>query len=106
MIIERRQRKALADAQALLARKQDDAAARLVSEALKDNPRNADLLALQRRLATEVRERQVVAAQSGLAEARPISLDFRDANLRTVLDVVSRHSGLSFILGFALLLLA
>jgi general secretion pathway protein D len=98
MAVERRQRKALADVQALLARKQTDAALRLISEALKDNPRQVDLLALQRRLGAEVRERQVLAAAAGLAETRPISLDFRDANLRTVLDVVSRHSGLNFIL--------
>jgi general secretion pathway protein D len=98
LVIERRQRKSLADAQSLLARKQADAALRLVGEALKDNPRNAELLALQRRLAADARDRQVFAAQSGLAESRPISLDFRDANLRTVLDMVSRHSGLNFIL--------
>ncbi len=98
LTVERRQHKALADAQALLARRQADAALRLVAEALKDNPRHAELSALQRRLVAEVRERQVLAAQSGLAETRPISLDFRDANLRTVLDLVSRHSGLNFIL--------
>ena len=33
----------------------------------------------------------------GLAEQRPISLDFRDAPLRSVLDVMSRHSGIDFI---------
>ena len=33
-----------------------------------------------------------------LAEQRPITLDFRDAPLRTVLDLVSRHSGIDFIL--------
>jgi general secretion pathway protein D len=96
--IGRRQRTAVAEAQALIARKQPDAAARLVAESLKDEPRNTELLALQRRLGTETRERQVLAAQSGLAETRPISLDFRDAGLRNVLDAVSRHSGLNFIL--------
>jgi general secretion pathway protein D len=95
--IERKQRQALAEAQALLARKQNDAALRLVVDALKDNPRNAELLALQRRLGADARERQVQAAQSGLAETRPIALDFRDAGLRSVLDAVSRHSGLNFI---------
>jgi general secretion pathway protein D len=96
--IERKQRKALADAQVLVTRQQNDAALRLVGEALKDNPRNAELVALQRRLGADARERQVLAAQSGLSESRPISLDFRDAGLRTVLDVVSRHSGLNFII--------
>lgn len=33
-----------------------------------------------------------------LTESRPISLDFRDASLRTVLDVVTRHSGINFVL--------
>jgi general secretion pathway protein D len=95
---ERRQRKALADAQALVAKQQGDAALRLVNEALKDNPRQAELLALQRRLMAQTRERQLSAAAGGLAESRPISLDFRDVNLRDALDVVSRHSGLNFLL--------
>jgi general secretion pathway protein D len=95
--IERKQRKVLADAQGLMARKDNDAALRLVAEALKDNPRNAELLAVQRRLSADARDRQVVAAQTGLSETRPISLDFRDAGLRSVLDAVSRHSGLNFI---------
>lgn len=95
---ERRQRKALAVAQALLAERNLPAAQRVVEDALKDSPRLPELLALQRRLAALTRERQVQAAQAGLAEARPISLDFRDAGLRAVLDAVSRHSGLNFIL--------
>jgi general secretion pathway protein D len=95
--IERKQQKAVLDAQALVTRKQVDAASRLIAEALKDNPRNPDLLALQRRLGAEARERQVAASQKGLSETRPISLDFRDAPLRSVLDAVSRHSGLNFI---------
>jgi general secretion pathway protein D len=98
LVVTRRQNKALADAQALVARKQPDAALRLIGDALKDNPRHAELLALQRQLTAATRERQLAAAQSGLAETRPISLDFRDANLRTVLDAVSRHSGLNFLL--------
>ncbi len=96
--VERRQRKALADAQALLARKQTAAAERLIVEALKDNPRQPELLALQRRLAADTRERQLLTAPAGLAESRPISLDFRDAGLRVVLDAVSRHAGVNFVL--------
>lgn len=94
---ERRQRAALADAETLVAQRKPEAALRLVHEALKSNPRQADLLALARRLEIEQRQAQVRSAQLGLAEARPISLDFRDANLRTVLDVVSRNSGINFI---------
>jgi general secretion pathway protein D len=95
--IERRQRDALAKAEALAAQ-QPQAALKLIADALKDNPRQPELLALQRRLAGEQRRKQVRAAQVGLAEMRPIALDFRDAGLRTVLDVVTRNSGINFIL--------
>lgn len=95
---ERRQRKALADTEALVAKKQTDAALRVIADALKDAPRQPDLLALQRRLEVDVRQAQTKAVRQGLYETRPISLDFRDASLRTVLDVMTRNSGVNFIL--------
>ena len=95
---EQRQQAALADAEALLAKNRAAAAQRVIEAALKDNPRHPGLLALQRRIEIEQRQAQVRAQQTTLAETRPITLDFRDANLRTVLDVVSRNSGINFIL--------
>ncbi len=94
----RRQADALQRANALAANGQVDAALRLVNQALKDNRRDPGLLALQHRLLIDQRQSQVRAMQQGLAETRPISLDFRDANVRTVLDVVSRNSGINFVL--------
>ena len=96
--VTRRQAEALKHASALVSNGQVDAALRLIDQALKDNRRNPELLALQRRLVIDQRQSQVRASQPGLAETRPISLDFRDANVRTVLDVVSRNSGINFIL--------
>lgn len=98
LAVERRQGEALAQAEELVAAKKPDAALRLLAQALKDNPRQSDLLSLQRRLEAEQRRTQYRAADAGLAETRPITLDFRDANLRTVLDVVTRNSGVNFIL--------
>jgi len=95
--IERRQREALAAAEAQVQANNPTAARRILADALKSNPRQPDLLALQRRLEAEARRAQVRALQAGLAETKPISLDFRDANLRTVLDLVSRNSGINFI---------
>lgn len=95
---DRRQRAALAEAEALVAQRQPATALKVVNEALKANPRQAELLALKRRLEADQRQAQIKAAELGLSETRPISLDFRDASLRTVLDVVSRNSGLNFIL--------
>lgn len=95
---ERRQRLALKDARQLVEQRKPAAALQVLTDALKDNPRHPDLLALQRKLEIDARQAQVRAAQTGLSETRPLSLDFRDANLRTVLDVVSRNSGINFIL--------
>ena len=98
LAVEQRQQAALTQAQALLAEKRMDAARRVVSEALKDNPKHAELQALQRRMEMEARQHMARAGRASLAETRPISLDFRDAGLRTVLDVVSRNSGINFVL--------
>ena len=93
---ERRQREALARANELAAT-QPHAALRIVAEALKDNPRQPELVALQRKLLSESRRSQLRGSQLGLAEKRPISLDFRDTGLRTVLDTITRNSGVNFI---------
>jgi general secretion pathway protein D len=95
--VERRQREALDQARELAAKNQLDPALKLIADALKDNRRQPELLALQRQLEVRVRQQQT-RGRVTLAEQRPISLDFRDANLRAVLDVVTRHSGINFIL--------
>ena len=96
IVVDRRHAQALAEARTLIARQQWRAAGQLVTEALRDNPRQTDLVALQREIDAQLRRQ--AGAPNGLAETRPISLDFRDANLRTVLDLVSRNSGLNFVL--------
>ncbi|XHS79811.1 secretin N-terminal domain-containing protein [Burkholderiaceae bacterium UC74_6] len=78
--------------------KQLGEALQVLEQALKDNPRHQALLDLQWELRAQQRSAQVQALNGGLAETRPISLDFRDAGLRTVLDVVTRHSGINFVL--------
>jgi general secretion pathway protein D len=97
LAVERRQREALEEARDLAAKNQLDPALKLIADALKDNRRQPELLALQRQLEVRVRQQQT-RGRVTLAEQRPISLDFRDANLRAVLDVVTRHSGINFIL--------
>ncbi|MFG6488768.1 type IV pilus secretin PilQ [Roseateles sp. BYS78W] len=95
---ERRLREVQSEAEALFARGQATAALRMADEALRTNPRHDGLLALRRQILVAQRDVQLKAAQLGLAEQRPVSLDFRDAGLRQVLDVVSRYSGLNFVL--------
>ena len=97
LVIERRQRGAYAEAQALVANGDRDAALHRIGQALQDNPRHEGLIQLQRQLEAARRQELLSGTQGVLGELRPISLDFRDAPLRTVLDVVSRTSGISFV---------
>jgi general secretion pathway protein D len=97
LAIERQQRDALTDAQALVAQGQADTALHRIAQALQDNPRHEGLLQLQRQLQMSQRQQLLNDSQAALGELRPISLDFRDASLRTVLDVVSRSSGINFV---------
>jgi general secretion pathway protein D len=96
--VARIQRDALQRASALAAKGRTDAALRMVDQALKDNHREPALLALQHRLQIDQRQGQARASQQGLAETRPVSLDFRDANVRNVLEVVGRNSGINIVL--------
>ncbi|CDG81978.1 cohesin domain-containing protein [Janthinobacterium agaricidamnosum] len=93
---DRRQKEALASARELAGKGMRERAMLVVETALKDNPKNTELLALQRQWELETRQSELVAAR--LAETRPISLDFRDANLRMVLDVLTRNSGINFVI--------
>ena len=92
------QHDALLRARELIQAGQSVPALAVVDEALKDNPRHPELLALQAQLNSQALATQRQSGPQALAELRPISLDFRDANLRGVLDVVSRNSGLNFVL--------
>ena len=97
LAVERRQIEALGKADELVKAGDLQGASRVVAAALKDNPRQQQLLAMQRhveQLAHQVQPR----GYTKLKETRPISLDFRDASLRTVLDAVTRNSGVNFVL--------
>ena len=94
----RRQDAAVVEAEQRIAKQQPESALRLIEDALKDNARHPGLLALSRRLQNARRDAQVRASTGQLAEQRLISLDFRDAPVRTILDVVSRNSGINFVI--------
>lgn len=93
---DRRQKEAVINIQDLISKGFPERALLAVEAALKDSPKNEELLSLQRQL--ELNQKQVDQTAMRLAETRPISLDFRDANLRMVLEVLTRNSGVNFVL--------
>ena len=92
----RKQRSSLEEINALLAQGKKESALRRLESVLREFPKQPDLVALQRRLQQDLRfENNTV---QGLSESRPITLDFKNAPLATVLDAITRGSGVNFVL--------
>jgi general secretion pathway protein D len=69
----------------------------LVDEALRIAPRNANLSALKREI--ELRQRaEIQPTGPRLADTRPITLEFRDANIRMVFEALTRATGVNFVI--------
>lgn len=96
--LDRDQRHAakLKDAAAALAAKDADTARALLTQVLAENPRNDAARAMLRDL-DEKTLRPAPASPLAQAFRKPISLDFRDATLKQVFDVIAHSSQLSII---------
>lgn len=96
---ERRAQVALQSAQRQMTDGQRGAALATLQVALTDLPRHAGLLALKRQLDAEIQQTRAGGGyQLALAESRPISLDFRNAPLSSLLEALRDGSGISFVL--------
>ncbi|WP_426342033.1 secretin N-terminal domain-containing protein [Pseudoduganella sp. S-14] len=88
--------KLLAQARAFLEQKEYEAAKNRVGTVLAEQPDHAGGRALMR----EINEQMPLPpAESGLSKAfrTPITIEFREAPLKQVFDIISRRSGLNFI---------
>ncbi|HEX6828064.1 MAG TPA: secretin and TonB N-terminal domain-containing protein, partial [Burkholderiales bacterium] len=91
------QNDAVRQAQAALARKDVEQAASLVSGVLQLNPRHKGALALQAQI-EQARSREITSLpQLKSRFTKPVTLEFRDANVKMVFDVLARTSGINFI---------
>lgn len=75
------------------------AAERLVRTVRNQDPVNGDARELQRRIDEQRAKEQTPAANPVVkaALAKPVALEFRDATLKSVFEVLSRSSGLNFV---------
>lgn len=87
----------MARAETLAARQQVDDARRVLNTVLTEAPANRRALALKRRLNTVDSGATRVDAALAVAYRKPIRIDFRDAPLKQIFDVISHSSGLNFI---------
>ena len=97
--IERDRRSAAVAVEAEAAFKAGDLARaeRTARAALEDNPDNRTARTVLRQIADRQAQLLVAPPQLKAALGKPITLEFRDANLRSVFEVISRTSGINFV---------
>jgi len=94
---EQKQRAAVAQAQALFDGGSAEQALGILKKVLGESPSQKDAQALQRRI-EESRTRSAAAAPQLKPEFRkPVTLEFRDALLKSIFEVLSRTSGINFV---------
>ncbi|HSO06744.1 MAG TPA: secretin and TonB N-terminal domain-containing protein, partial [Pelomicrobium sp.] len=80
------------------AKKGDYAAARaLVDQVLKENPRHPGARGLEREFAAKRRGEAFAVPALKSSLTKPVTLEFRDASLKMVLEALSRTAGINFI---------
>lgn len=96
--LARREAPALKQAEALLRERQFGPAREKVRTVLAQNPDQAQAQALRDKIDRDAGQNDALAApELGVDYQRPVSLEFRDAPLRTIFDAISRQTGLNFV---------
>jgi general secretion pathway protein D len=94
----RRQQQRVDEAQSLIAQDRRDEAMRRLRQVLSENPKQARALALKRQIDEQaVRSAEALPPSLKASLRKPVSLDFRDANLKTVFEALSRTTGINFV---------
>ncbi|MBI3145183.1 MAG: secretin and TonB N-terminal domain-containing protein [Pseudogulbenkiania sp.] len=97
LAVARRHKAQLDEAQALLQQGSLEQAQTLLRQILAENPRNREAKILQRKLDEARPPGPLASPQLKSALARPITLEFRDAALKAVFEVISRTAGINFV---------
>jgi general secretion pathway protein D len=94
---ERRHTERLREAEKLFAKKDLAGAEVRLREVLAENPGNIEARNLMRRVLDAQASRSLAQPELRSAIGKQVTLEFRDASLRSVFDVISRTSGINFV---------
>lgn len=94
--VDRQQQVQLNEARELIKAGKQEAAQQKLQEILNVRPQNREARALLREVDVKPK-RDLVPSALADAFKKPITLEFRDANLRSVFEIISRTSGVNFI---------
>ena len=96
--MDARHEEPLARADALLKKRDAEAAQAALASVLLENPRNGKALLLQRRINEQLAREMPPEPSLKAKFTRPVTLQFRDANLKMVFEALSRTSGINVLL--------
>lgn len=96
--MEARHEAALASADALLKKRDTEAARAALAPVLLESPRNGRALLLQRKINEQVARDTLPEPSLKARFTKPVTLQFRDANLNMVFEALSRISGINVLL--------
>lgn len=98
IIKDRRHAGLLEQTRAALKKDDYDIALALLRQVSAESPNNADMLSLKRSIDEKLARQSLSAPTLKSLFNKPVTLEFRDANLKMVFEVLSRTSGINFIL--------
>lgn len=88
----------ISEAKALIGANDLEAAERKIAVVLEENPAQAEARALRQSITEKSGGEQVVTPALRKSFQQPTTLEFHDANIKQVLEALSTHSGLNFVL--------
>lgn len=98
LAMDERHDKLLADAKEFLAKDNQDAATAALNTVLLENPKNEQALDLQQQIEDQAAKEQNAGPVLRAQFKKPVTLQFRDANLKMVFEALSRVSGINVLL--------
>ena len=95
--LERKHRATMAEAEAALKRGDDAAAKAKAAEVLDQNPSQREARALMRKIDEKSAKTQSEGPKLAAAMRKPVTMEFREASLRSVFELLSKTTGLNFV---------
>ena len=96
--MDKRHAEALTEAEALLKKGEFDAARERIKPVLLENPKQSRAAMLQRQIDDRMARERIAAPALRTQFTKPVTLQFRDANLKMVFEALSRTSGINVLL--------
>ncbi|MGA7178380.1 MAG: secretin N-terminal domain-containing protein [Thiobacillaceae bacterium] len=98
LAMDKRHNAAVAVAENLLRKGDVEGAASTLKPVLLENPKNSNAMLLQREIEEKQVKEQLVEPTLNAKFTKPVTLQFRDANLKMVFEALSRTSGINILL--------